>query len=180
MSALRHLFGRHRHGLGWLGAGRVIAGLSAGFALVAIGFTGLQTNIVSLGGPSGAGDVPARPQLIPDVVASGGRVAFTGGARVGNLPVAGARVVTTPQPLSPSGGATPLPRHAAVTRSAAPRDLQAIAGPQEVVTAPQPTRATLRDADQDGASDSVERRLGTDVRRRDTDGDGMPDGWEVR
>lgn len=39
--------------------------------------------------------------------------------------------------------------------------------------------ATLRsDADDDGLTDIEERRIGLDPANRDTDGDGMPDGWD--
>jgi hypothetical protein len=178
MSAPRHRSGYRRSGLGWLGAGRVIGGLSAGFALVAIGFTGLQTNIVSLGGQDGVGDTPARAQMIPDVIALGSRAAFAGGARPGVLPVAGVLPSAAPAPASPSGGVTPLPRPD--RRVAAANVLRVVAGPQQSVAGPPSSRGALRDADRDGASDAVERRLGTDSGRRDTDGDGMPDGWEIR
>jgi hypothetical protein len=35
------------------------------------------------------------------------------------------------------------------------------------------------DADHDGLSDRTERRLGTNMRAVDSDGDGLPDGWEA-
>src|SRR3954469_7320988 len=108
MRADRHHSRYRGSGLGWLGAGRVIAGLAVGFALVAIGFTGLRSSIVGFSGPDGLADQAARPQLIPDGTPRAGRNAFPGGARPGVLPVAGvsASVIA---PASPSGGATPLP-----------------------------------------------------------------------
>src|SRR3954466_10884367 len=89
MRAPRHHSRYRIGGLGWMGAGRVIAGLAVGFALVAIGFTGLRSSIVGFSGPRGLAHRAARPQLTPDVPARGGRNAFTGGARPGVLPVAG-------------------------------------------------------------------------------------------
>src|SRR3954454_11737346 len=89
MRAGRHHSRYRRSGLGWMGAGRVIAGLAVGFALVAIGFTGLRSSIIGFSGPDGLGDRPTRPQLIPDVTAPAARGPFTGGARPGVLPVAG-------------------------------------------------------------------------------------------
>jgi hypothetical protein len=181
MRALRHHSRYRIGGLGWLGAGRVIAGLAVGFALVAIGFTGLRSSIVGFSGPDGLADQSARPQLIPDLVARDGRKVFTGGTKPGVLPVAG---VTTSAiaPASPSGGATPLPSGALETgspgRDAVP-SLNVTVGPEQDVATP-PSRATLRDTDGDGVPDVVERRVGTDVLNHDTDGDGMPDGWEQR
>src|SRR3954470_19776717 len=185
MRAPRHHSRYRIGGLGWLGAGRVIAGLAVGFALVAIGFTGLRSSIVGFSGPDGLADQSARPQLIPDLVARDGRKVFTGGAQPGVLPVVGVRTSAI-APASPSGGATPLPSGAiSVTtgtggpsRAAVP-SLDVTVGPEQDVFTP-PSRAALRDTDGDGVPDVVERRVGTDVLNHDTDGDGMPDGWEQR
>jgi thrombospondin type 3 repeat protein len=45
---------------------------------------------------------------------------------------------------------------------------------------PAPSAARSRDRDHDGLSDRAERRLHTSPRRRDTDGDRLRDGYEVR
>jgi hypothetical protein len=184
MRATRHQRRTRTAGIGWLGAGRVIAGLALGFTLVAIGFTGLRTTIIGDSTPDGLGDRPARPQLIPDLLASKPAGVFTGGAKPRVLPVAGVTAAAI-APASPSGGATPLPETHAVGVGRSPsgkartRPLDISVGPTQDVAAP-PTHATLRDTDGDGVPDVVERRLGTDPSNRDTDGDGMPDGWEVR
>src|SRR4051794_29104369 len=184
MRATRRHSRYHGSGIGWLGAGRVIAGLAVGFSLVAIGFTGLRSSIIGSPGAGGLGDQPARPQLIPDLVAKDGSKVFVGGARPGVLPVVGA-VVSAIAPASPSGGATPLPGDtASQPRSgggagAVGPSLNIDVGPQQDVVTP-PSQGTLRDADGDGIPDVVERRIGTDRISTDTDGDGMPDGWELR
>src|SRR4051812_38492169 len=140
-------------GIGWLGAGRVIAGLAVGFSLVAIGFTGLRSSIIGSPGAGGLGDQPARPQLIPDLVAKDGSKVFVGGARPGVLPVAGA-VASAIAPASPSGGATPLPGDtASQPRNGGPGggagavgpSLNINVGPEQDVVTP-PSQKTLRDA----------------------------------
>jgi thrombospondin type 3 repeat protein len=185
MRATRHHWPIRRSGLGWLGAGRVIAGLALGFTLVAVGFAGLRTTIIGDSSPDGLGDRPARPQIIPDLLAAKPGGVFTGGAKPRVLPVAGV-TATAIAPASPSGGATPLPGEThpvGVGRSpsgqARTRPLDISVGPTQDVAAP-PSHGSLRDTDGDGVPDVVERRLGTDPNSRDTDGDGMPDGWEVR
>ena len=188
MRATRHHSRYRGSGIGWLGAGRVIAGLAVGFSLVAIGFTGLRSSIIGSPGAGGLGDQPARPQLIPDLVATDASKVFVGGARPGVLPVVGG-TASAIAPASPSGGATPLPGDTAATpRSGGSSNIAAgpvpnlniiNVGPQQDVATP-PTQKSLRDSDGDGIPDVVERRIGTDPLSTDTDGDGMPDGWEVR
>jgi predicted outer membrane repeat protein len=51
---------------------------------------------------------------------------------------------------------------------------------QEFQYGTDPTVADTGDSDGDGLADAVERSLGTDPYNPDTDGDGMPDGWEVQ
>jgi len=167
---------RGRRGVGWLGAGRVIAGLSAGFALMAVGLEGLRNDVLGLHEPPALVAGSARPELIPGVQAP----AFTGGIAAGSPRSAAVAPVRPGAPLSPSARATPLraaPRSA--VRPAA--SLVVVGGPEQQVVAALPqTRAALRDSDHDGLPDAVERRLGTNPHSADTDGDGMPDGWEVR
>jgi hypothetical protein len=137
--------------LGWLGAGRVLAGLACGFALMAAGMTGLGARV--LGGQDSTGrsvDVPARPELIPGIEAP----AFTGGALPGR-PAA-------PQPLSPAAAPTPL----------------------GVPVTPRPTptvgpAAAVQQVDAGGQVDSVPPAPPARAASLDTDGDGMPDGWEL-
>ena len=171
---------RRRQGVGWLGAGRVLAGLSAALVLVGVGFVGLRAEVLGQRGPVGLVGAGAEPQLIPGVQAG---EPFTGGASPGS-DLAGARSRAT-APLSPSAGATPLSagattpsaRHVATAGGGA---LQVVAGGEDPVASAPPVQATLRDTDRDGVPDAVERRLGLDPQRSDTDGDGMPDGWELR
>jgi hypothetical protein len=181
MRATRHHWRYRGSGIGWLGAGRVLAGLAVGFTLVAIGFTGLRSSIIGFSGPDSLSDQAARPQLIPDLLASNPRQVFTGGARPGVLPVAGL-TATSVAPASPTGGATPLAGDAPGRPAGGPAtttSLALVVGPEQDVAAP-PAHATLRDTDGDGVPDVVERRQGTDPLSHDTDGDGMPDGWESR
>src|SRR4051794_41971546 len=92
-----------RHPLGWLGAGRVLAGSAAGVALMSVGMTGLGSSI--LGGQDPAHGVigaPARPELIPGVEIAGSRP-FTGGIPAAIRPVS----TTATQAPPPQASAPP-------------------------------------------------------------------------
>src|SRR3989442_11764713 len=89
---------RPRKGLGWLGAGRILAGLAVGFALMAIGLAGLRSDVAGLVGSSGTAGAPTRPELIPGVQGPASGL-FAGGAVPGALP--GGTTASPADPLSP-------------------------------------------------------------------------------
>ena len=86
--------------------------------------------------------------------------------------------------IVPSAGTTVRASRRATSRSPRPRVVSGIHGrdiPQRAPSAD--SAATARataDTDHDGLSDRTERRLQTDPDRSDSDGDELPDGWEVR
>jgi hypothetical protein len=160
------------HGVGWLGAGRVLAGVATALLLMAAGFVGLRTDVLGMREWPGISDEAARTQIVPDripLVTPARAVKFTrgSGAHSGRI------VTTAAQPTSPSAQSTPLP---VGTGGGTTATVVPVTGPV-VGVAPRPTVPV--DTDGDGLSDAAEARLGTDPRRRDTDGDGLPDGWEV-
>jgi Bacterial TSP3 repeat len=141
-----------RKPLGWLGAGRVLAGSAAGFALMAAGMTGLGSSILGGQDPAhGVVGAPAQPELIPGVEIRGSRP-FTGGAPAPIQPVS---TTARPTPLPQSATATSGAHHVTLRPAA---DAVAVAGPQVKVVAPAPAAHAAS---------------------RDTDGDRMPDGWEL-
>src|SRR5438270_974409 len=169
MRVPRHRPGR-RHGVGWLGAGRILAGLTIGFTLMAVGLE-VGADVLRLRDRPALVAGATRPELIPGVQVVQRAVPARARARPGHAP---SRAGT---PLSPSAQATPLRAAARPRIAAAVPVLEVVAGVQREVAAPQ-TRTALRDSDHDGLPDAVERRLGTDPHNADTDGDGIPDGQE--
>ena len=125
---------------------------------------GTPAGSAGTGGVRGPVDVLASPEE-PAVV----------GSQVGD----GEETVT----IAP-GGATVRAARPATERSSRPRVVRGVHGrgiPQR--TPSTDTGATFRatvDTDNDGLSDRTERRLHTDPNRSDSDGDDLPDGWEVR
>jgi hypothetical protein len=172
VTAFPHGWAGRRRGVGWLGAGRVLAGVATALLLIAVGLAGLRSDVLGIRTWPGISDEAARTQVVPDriplVTAAGTAVKAT---------KRGVRVVTaTPRPTSPSAQATPLSVSGAPTGA---ERVVTVPG-QEVVAAPNVAAPAAVDSDHDGLSDQAELRLGTDPHNRDTDGDGLPDGWEVR
>jgi len=169
------------HGVGWLGAGRVLAGVATALFLIALGLAGLRSDVLGMRQWPGIADEAARTQLVPDrvpLVTPGGHtvVVTTRGGRIERV-----EGPSAPQPTSPSANATPLPTAGGgISATGASHDQIVTVPGDDQAVAPRPAAPAEPDADGDGLSDAAELRLGTDPHNRDTDGDGLPDGWEVR
>ena len=107
------------HGVGWLGAGRVLAGVATALFLIALGLAGLRSDVLGMRQWPGIADEAARTQLVPDrvpLITPGGHtvVVTTRGGRIERV-----EGPSAPQPTSPSANVTPLPAAGAAVSTAA-------------------------------------------------------------
>ena len=113
-------------------------------------------------------------QMLPRAPAETGRLRTATGGTPGGSSAGGAAVIaggaapaTSPVTIGSAGAVLRLaaPPERARSRSTAP-------------SAPLLSRAGV-DSDHDGVDNSTEQRIGSDPLAADSDGDGIPDGWEV-
>src|SRR4051794_28208951 len=143
---------------------------------MAAGFVGLREHVLGVNGSAGFVAGPTPPELIPGLQA--GAPGFNGGAAF--RPFARAQGPASTATSAPAPRSAPPRVTVRAPRSGGPSFVVAVRGGSEVALPAPQSHAALRDTDRDGLPDAVERRLGTDPQRADTDGARMPHGSEAR
>src|SRR3954470_1788983 len=163
--------------------GMIAAGVATSLVLMGASLAALTGNVLSVTHWSDSHDEATKGQLLPEIPS---RPALGGGTAAGGQSPTGSddqQTASTP-PSAATAAPTPLPSTGGASVVASPR-LSTGADDGRVPASTGPTAtpeawASSKDSDGDGLTNGQEIRLGTDAGRADSDGDGLPDGWEVK